>query len=135
MATISTQKHARQVQLLDFCFLCGRPFSDQTKDFKKTLDHLPPQAVFAAADRNFPLQVPAHWKCNNDWSKKNEIVAELIAFVHGKNKRPKKSRLEFGLGNDAMTGDTIPGVSGDNIERHVIRWVRGFHAGMIRAND
>jgi hypothetical protein len=132
MVTITNQKQSREVQGLGFCFLCGSSFCNQSEELKKTLDHLPPQAVFATSDKDFPLQVPAHWKCNHDWSKKDEIVAELIAVVHGKKKTPKKSHLEFGLASDAMTGDIIAGVGGLNIERHVIRWVRGFHAALYR---
>src|SRR5713101_6557271 len=134
MPTITTQKQAREVQLLDFCFLCGGSFSDQSRDLRKTFDHLPQQAIFVASDKNFPLKVPAHWICNNDWSKKDEIVGELIAVLHGTKKAPKKSGLELGLSTDAITGDTIAGVSGSNLnlERHVIRWVRGFHAALYR---
>src|ERR1051326_4894831 len=114
MATITNQKQAREVQKLDFCFLCGKLFDNSSQDLGKTLDHLPQQAIFAASDKNFPLKVPAHRKCNNDWSKSDEIVAELIAFIHGENKKPRKSQLEFKLGNDKITGDTLVGVSGLN---------------------
>lgn len=132
MPTIADQKQAREVQKLDFCFMCGGPFCKESEHLKKTPDHLPPQAVFAVADKNFPLQVPAHWKCNNDWSNGDDVIGELVAILHGKTKEPEKTRLEFQLAKDEVTGDAVVGVGGLNIERHVIRWVRGFHAALYR---
>jgi hypothetical protein len=132
MATITNQKEAREVQKLEFCFLCGRSFCEESSELKKTLDHVPPQTIFAASDKTFPLKIPAHWKCNNDWSKRDDVVAELISVVHGDRKQPKKSALAFKLNNDALTGESLVGVSGVNIERHVIRWVQGCHASLYR---
>lgn len=131
MPEITNQKQARAVQHLDFCFMCGGAFGE-APHLKKTLDHVPQKAIFATEDKNFPLQVPAHWKCNNDWSKRDDVVAELIAVVHGKRRELKDSKLEFEVAFDQMAGQPSLGVRGVYLDWHIIRWIRGFHAALYR---
>jgi hypothetical protein len=132
LATITDQNAARAVQGLEFCFLCGGEFRIETPELTKTLDHIPAKTTFAGSDRSFPLQVPAHQKCNEGWSQRDDASAELIAVLHGERKPPQKPALEFRLCENAVTGGTQFGVGGVNLERLVIRWVRGCHAALYR---
>ncbi|MGW8256981.1 MAG: hypothetical protein ACWGMZ_05815, partial [Thermoguttaceae bacterium] len=79
MIEIVTQQQARKVQYLDFCYVCGEPF---TEDDPSTRDHVPPKKIFRAADRNWPLILPAHDRCNSEYSFSDEQAKGLVALLH-----------------------------------------------------
>ena len=129
MPEIISQKAARAAQRLLFCYLCGEPFDDRPGR-QNHPDHIPPKELFAKQDRDFPIKVAAHETCNNALSDKDEVIAQLVAVIHGKYPKPERVRLGFEVVDDDTTGDELVGVSGTNVEHHVVRWVRGFHAAL-----
>jgi hypothetical protein len=60
MLLLNTQQALRRARDLPFCYLCGLPI--QPGDVLNR-DHVPPAALFARADRNFPLILRAHKHC------------------------------------------------------------------------
>ena len=90
MQKLTSQKDLRLVQRLNFCYLCGDGFD---KDSERTKDHVPPEAMFAEADRNFPLIVSAHGSCNWARSPEDEVIGQLVSLLHGCHQRCKTDPL------------------------------------------
>ncbi|QPD03340.1 MAG: hypothetical protein Nkreftii_001114 [Candidatus Nitrospira kreftii] len=92
MPKIVSQEDCRKVRDLPFCYLCGKPFdgSGETND-----DHVPPQSIFAPADRNFPIKLKAHKvKCHAPLNLDDEIIGQLIALRHGKKPSESNNRMK-----------------------------------------
>ena len=78
MIEIVTRQQARAVMDLDFCYVCGKPF---TEDDPRTRDHVPPRSVFRSDDRNWPLILPAHERCNSGYSFFDKQAQGLVAIL------------------------------------------------------
>lgn len=126
MVQIVNQKQAREVQKLSFCYLCGAPLGD-LKSYDK--DHLPPQGIFLRDDRNFPIILPVHMKCNDEWETSDERVKLLIDVLHGKNitMHSKKYKVAIAV---TETGRKIPLISNVPLRAMIGRIIRGFHAAL-----
>lgn len=82
MASILTQKELRDAGRLDFCYLFGDRFEASSK---RSSDHVPPKAIFAKEDRDPPLILPTHHKCNQKRSGEDELIGQIVALLHGKS--------------------------------------------------
>ena len=91
MIEILTEHQAKAVSKLEFCYVCEKPF---TKSNPSTDDHVPPKGIFLPEDRNWPLILPAHEKCNSEYSFSDEQAKGLIALLHSSNtgKLPLKTK-------------------------------------------
>ncbi|MDI6450791.1 hypothetical protein [Anaerobaca lacustris] len=89
MIEITTHQKAQDVARLGFCYVCGQDFSD---DRKRTSDHVPPKSIFRSEDRDWPLILPAHEKCNSDYSKVDEQAMGLIGLLHPERPRQVPAR-------------------------------------------
>jgi len=84
MREIITQKGAQDVSRLGFCYICGEDFAN---DEKRTRDHVPPKSIFRKEDRDWPLTLPAHEKCNSDYSTVDQQARGLIGLLHPERPR------------------------------------------------
>jgi len=123
---LDTQNSMRAARLLRFCYLCGRNFNPAEK---VNSDHVPPTGLFAIADRNFPLILPTHQKCNAMRSADDQVVGQLVGVIHGRKPNPthKKFRVSVGRFKDGSPAIAVRGLDLDHI---IWRWVRGFHAAL-----
>jgi len=124
---LRTQQHLRPLQDLPFCYLCGKDL-----DQSMTRDHVIASSLIRSDDRSPPLILPAHGSCNGEWSAPDGQMAELIGHLHGRDPHPVRSQLEYVLAQEPRSGGEVGGVTGINLERLIIRWVRGFHAALYR---
>jgi hypothetical protein len=129
MPVLSTQTDLRAVQTLPFCYLCGNAF---VEGIEKNRDHVPPKSIFAISDRDPPLTLPTHVKCNGDQSGYDEVVGQLIAAIHGKYPEPARTKLDVSVAESAATGTQSAWLSGANLHRTIGRWLRAFHAALYR---
>jgi hypothetical protein len=126
MVSLTTQKDFRQVQRLPFCYLCSADF---VSGDLKNRDHIPPQSVIAAQDRQ-PLWLPTHVRCNNSHRLNDEKVGQLIALRYGKVARPEVQRLQFVFSPNGQNG----ALANLDIDGTVWRWIGGFHAALYRTS-
>lgn len=101
------------------------PFRD---DEERNSDHVPPKTCFAVRDREGPLILRSHPKCNAQRSVTDKQIGQLIGLIHGKVPKKKRDRalnLEF-------FGPQIGAVTNVNISAEVWRWITGFHAALYR---
>ena len=77
---LDTQQAMRRVKELPFCYLCGEKLSEPQND-----DHVPPTSIFLPDDRNVPLILPTHKKCNNDRSDEDQLIGQLIDILNPNN--------------------------------------------------
>jgi len=56
------------------CFICGKNGSD-------TLDHIPPKGLFLDKYSKNLLTLPAHYKCNNSFSKDDEYFRDNVVLA------------------------------------------------------
>jgi hypothetical protein len=77
---------------------------------------MPPSAIFAVADRDFPLILPTHDKCNHGWTEADCRIGELVGVLHGRALEPGKSKLEF-AGSEFSDGSVGAAVRGLGIGR------------------
>jgi hypothetical protein len=99
--------------------------SDLTND-----DHVPSEACFDKADRNFPLILKTHKECNSNHGVIDEKIGQLIGLKQRREVAPENLRLQFqaiGLGS---TNDFGVAVANLPIEFAVWLWIRGFHAAL-----
>ncbi len=125
MVQLTTQRDLRPAQSLSFCFVCGQPIAGNNHP-----DHVPPKAVFHAADRNFPLKVACHERCNTSHNNLDTQIGQLVGLLHG-TIAAERDRIirgrEVTFGSDRrVTG----GIEGLRLGDQVWRWVRGFHAAL-----
>ncbi len=128
MVAILTQSDLRQVRDLPFCHACAKPFSalDQTDR-----DHIPAQACFEKSDRNPPLKLKSHAKCNNAHKLNDEKVGELIA-IQRRRSTDATCHLRVDLFNEIRTGRLVGAAHNLDIMGCIRRWVGGFHAALYR---
>jgi hypothetical protein len=125
MVTLSSQKQIRAVRNLPFCYLCGRVFAP---DDITNHDHVPPESVFAKADRQ-PLKLKSHKKCNSSFELLDEKIGQLIGLKHGQTpSNPQHHRLKIIRSPIPRVG----AVTNLNIDEAVWRWIRGFHAALYQ---
>lgn len=125
---LDSQTALRPIQSLPFCYLCGRTFEDGEATNR---DHVPPSAIFAVADRNFPLILRTHTTCNGDRSGEDAIIGQLVSVLHGRQPHPRaaRPRVETGRFEDGTIG---LGAVGVDLKGIIWRWVRGFHAALYQ---
>jgi hypothetical protein len=129
VASITTHKHLQAIRDLPFCYVCGFQFNllDHV-DY----DHVPPKTCFDKADRDPPLKLKTHIKCNNGNKLEDEKVGELIAIQRKKSVDPKKIHLNLQILSD-VEGE-FRTVFFDNLDlnKTIRRWVSGFHAALYQ---
>jgi hypothetical protein len=127
MPTLLTQASVRPAQKLGFCYLCGQAINTRKENHP---DHIPPEAIFAEEDHNFPLKVAAHNTCNNPQSKNDEIIGQLIAVIHGKEFAPENIRVRRQKFIVQKDDEPLLAFIGTDLKGQIWRWVRGFHAAL-----
>ena len=126
MVGIIKQKQARQVQSRDFCYLCGQNIEGYGPTDK---DHVPPRGMFKKEDRDYPIILPVHEKCNDAWQTVDDKVKLLIDILHGKDitRYSGKYRAEIAEDKD---GTLYPLIGDMPLIPMIGRIVRGFHAAL-----
>lgn len=127
MPEIRTQKELRAAWGVPFCYLCGEPFAEGEE---RNRDHVPPRSVFAVEDRNPPLQLPVHERCNADQSTDDETLGQLVAVLHGR--RPSQERARLVADVFRVGGRPMLGLKDLPLWSQIWRCVRGFHAALYR---
>jgi len=129
MPPLTSQSALRRVQKLDFCYLCGEKFGGAAE---RTRDHVPPQAIFAKLDKDFPLIVSAHKSCNHAQSVTDEEIGQLVSLLHGRFPEPHRDRLAIEIQENPARAQTFGILTGVNLEPAVHRWLKAFHAALYR---
>ena len=126
---LASQKALRAVQSLPFCYLCARQFQ---RGDATNRDHVPPSALFARDDRDFPLILPAHQASNHRQSAHDEVVGQFVGLLHGRPVAQNGRKPQFATGtfDDASFGY---GALGLDIKAIIWRWVRAFHAALYQS--
>jgi len=127
MREIVTQKQARSLLRLPFCYVCDQPFTDSDPS---THDHVPPKKIFLKEDRNWPLILPAHEKCNAEYSFADEQAKGLIALLHPSNTGAtplKTTKVGIVKRNGKPTGVLLEGL---RLRRIVAKILRACHAAL-----
>jgi len=127
MLEIITEKQAKEVFKLDFCYMCGEPF---TKANPSTRDHVPPKRIFLPEDSNWPLILPAHEKCNSDLSVSDEQAKGLLKFLHPTNagNLPLKTKIIGTIKRDnKQVGILLKGLS---LRKIVVKILRACHTAL-----
>ncbi len=117
-------KEFQSVSNLPFCYLCGKVF---LKEDIRNRDHIPSRKVFHTNDRNPPLILKTHEKCNHSYSVEDKKIGQLIGRIYGKNPTIRDQALNF----EKHFGG-LESLTNLNIESAVWRWIRGFHAALYR---
>ena len=129
MPNLTTQKVVRPLQQLPFCYLCGKPFDANSE---KTKDHVPPEAIFATNDRNFPLALPTHGACNRDRSSEDEVIGQLVSLLHGRIPKEGRNRLDVEIRKADGYRSDLGVFTGLDLNGVIRGWVKGFHAALYR---
>jgi hypothetical protein len=127
MVEITTQQQARPLSQLDFCYVCGKPF---TESAPPTRDHVPPRNIFLEEDRNWPLILPAHSECNSEYSFSDEQAKGLLDLLHpSDNPVPPLKTEQVGIvtRDGKPTGVLLKGLS---LRRIVAKILRACHAAL-----
>jgi hypothetical protein len=124
---LERQKDFRPVQELPFCYWCGRSFQSGEEPSR---DHVPAQACFAIADRNFPLWLPAHDECNGQHKVEDELLGQLIGLRRREAPKPKNRRLKLRFFQPAADQPLIGGITNLDVHAVVQLWLRAFHAAL-----
>ena len=129
MIEIVTAQQAREVSQLDFCYMCGHPF---TEGNPSTRDHVPPKKTFLTEDRNRSLILTAHEECNSESSFSDEQAKGLINLLHPTNtgNPPLRTKL-IGI---VRSGGKPAGVllEGLSLGTIVSKILRACHAALYR---
>ncbi len=127
MPQIVSQRDARAVKKLPFCYVCGNAFENLEA---VTDDHVPPQTAFLPEDReNFPLILPTHKGCNHTFSTEDEVFGQLIGLGHEIEKG--QDRLKIYDGSDTV-GNTFALLGDLDLHGAIQRWVMAFHAALYQ---
>ncbi len=123
---LDSQKAIHAVHSLPFCYLCGESLADPRND-----DHVPPSSIFLTDDRNFPLTLPTHVKCNGDRSAEDQVIGQLIGLLHDKAPDAVHNKLKVKSGpfEDGTPGLVVEGL---DLQAIIRRWIRGFHSALYR---
>jgi len=126
---LESQRDLRVIQKLPFCYLCAREFRPGEV---KNRDHVPPSSLFAVKDRDFPLILPTHDKCNHRQSAADELIGQVVGVLHGRPlaENARQPRLAAGSFEDGSFGY---GALGLDLSGIIWRWVRAFHAALYRS--
>jgi len=127
MIEILTEHQAKAASKLEFCYVCGEPF---TKSNPSTRDHVPPRGIFLPKDRNWPLILPAHEKCNSEYSFSEEQAKGLISLLRPSNtgEPPLKTKLVGIVERGGKpTGVLLAGLS---LRKFVSKILRACHAAL-----
>jgi hypothetical protein len=130
---ISSQMHLRSHGQPSFCYLCGRVLTGPEPIDR---DHCPPKGLFAPSDRvNFPVILPTHKACNNQWHGADDLVGILTDALHSRRKSQDESvtkRLEAHWlpfnGKQAAAVTNVP------LAPIGLRVVRGMHALLYKSH-
>ena len=129
MLEIVTDQQAREISRMDFCYMCGHPFTESNPP---TRDHIPPKKIFLTEDRDWPLILPAHKECNSEYSFSDEQAKGLIALLHPTNtgNTPLRTKL-IGV---VKSGDNPAGVllEGLSLGTIVSKILRACHVALYR---
>lgn len=131
MVSLTTQKQLRNVRDLHFCYLCGVSFNagDETN-----YDHVPPEKIFVEKDRNFPLKLKTHKDpCHSSMNLDDEIIAQLISLIHGKQPSVRDDRLKLDIYQKLGTSIVLAAFNQRNIDSLVWRWIKGFHLALYQS--
>ena len=112
---------------MPFCYLCGRPFADG--DLKDD-DHVPAKSCFAKADRNIPLKLPTHVKCNHSYHPTDEKIGQLLALKRGATPIARSQCLSVNVFPPSSRHGVLGAITNLDIKGAIGRWVRGFHAAL-----
>jgi hypothetical protein len=129
MASVTTHKQLQAIRDLPFCHVCGKTLSELDA---KNHDHIPPRTCFDLSDRDPPLKLATHVKCNNDSKLNDEKVGELIAAQRRKSLDPEAGYLNVQVLRHAQSGETFAAFDNLNVEGAMRRWVGGFHAALYQ---
>lgn len=104
---LDSQKVIYDVRALQFCYLCGEALT-----VARNVDHVPPSSIFLSADRDFPLILPTHIKCNGDRSFEDQVIGQLIGLLHGKSPNAVHNKLKVQIGPfaDGTLGMAVEGL-------------------------
>lgn len=128
MVSLTTQKEAREVRDLPFCYMCGNEFEDGVAI---NHDHVPPESIFDKSDRDFPLKLAIHEeRCHREMNLDDEVMGQLVALIHGKQPSEKNDKLKIGIYRRINTGRIMASFNQRNIEFLLRRWLSGFHAAL-----
>jgi hypothetical protein len=123
---LTTQSALRGVQNLAFCYLCAHPFESGEE---RNRDHVPPSTLFNSADRDTPLILPTHPRCNHGRSAEDELIGQLVGVLHGRVMVPQGRRPDIVRGS-FPDGSLGLGATGVALKAIIWRWVCGFHAAL-----
>ncbi|WP_162456106.1 hypothetical protein [Pseudoxanthomonas kalamensis] len=129
---ISSQTQLRKHGQPSFCYLCGEALAG-LKPVDR--DHCPPKGLFAPSDRiNFPVILPTHKTCNNQWHGVDDLLGILTDALHSRKKSQDEGvtkRLEaYWLpfnGNQAAAVTNVP------LAAIGLRVVRGMHSLLYKS--
>lgn len=125
---LTAQKVLKSVQKLSFCYLCGQGFGPRHETNR---DHVPPSGLFTLVDRDQPLILPTHCRCNAIRSQEDQAIGQLIGLLHGRPVHPTHNKLHFIVGQ-FDNGSPALALSDFDVKEVLRRWIRGFHAALYR---
>lgn len=126
MVVLESQAAVNSVKNLPFCYLCGLKF-DGHSEWNR--DHVPPNAIFASKDRDFPLLLPTHARCNKNRSDEDAKIGNLFRVMRGESYSPHRGRLELHI---PVSYPQTNAVTNFDLQAVIRRWIRGFHAALYR---
>lgn len=130
MVSLATQREAREVRDLPFCYICGNIFEEGDSI---NYDHVPPESIFDKPDRNFPLKLAIHEiQCHRPMNLDDEILGQLVALIHGKQPSEKNDKLKIDIYQRSDTKKVMASFSQRNLEFLLRRWLSGFHTALYR---
>ncbi len=129
MPSLTTQRQARAVKKLPFCYVCTREFAEGEE---RTDDHVPPRACFSEADRDFPLQLPTHQPCNTDRNLTDETIAQVVSLIHTGRPELGVDRLKISIVPSNSPEAPLGVLTNVDVHAEIRRWIRGFHAALYQ---
>ena len=127
MPQIVSQRDARVVKKLPFCYVCGNTFvgSEEVTD-----DHVPPRAAFLPEDReNFPLVLRAHKGCNHAFHLEDEVFGQLLGIGHTVDQTHSRLRVS---GGSVRAGNAFAVLENLDLHGVIRRWIAAFHAALYQ---
>jgi hypothetical protein len=117
MTSITSRSQVSRLSRLSFCYICGESF----KGFDNDRDHVPPSAIFQKCDRDFPLVLPTHKKCNRKQSVHDSQIGNLFRLLRGEEYKPISKVPNY---------PNVKAITNLDLRMIIRRWVRGFHAAL-----
>lgn len=126
MREIVTEHQAKAVAKQSTCYLCGKSFSP---DDSINREHVAPKGVFRKEDRTFPLILPAHEKCNSEFSITDEQAKQLLAACHSKLDRlPVRTKAAAIVRRNGAPAGVV--LDGFPLHQMILRILKGCHAAL-----